>query len=94
MVYQHDTPDQNLLEKTARAYSHGCMRLQNPYQYAEMLLSISQPVWYLRARHQLQEPDPSIHLAGEAPTLTHHLTDSDFGDEMPIRAHIHGTLTV
>jgi L,D-transpeptidase YcbB len=43
LVYQHDTPDKNLFEKTARAYSHGCMRVQNPDQYAEVLLSISQP---------------------------------------------------
>jgi murein L,D-transpeptidase YcbB/YkuD len=43
LVYQHDTPDKHLFEKTARAFSHGCMRVQNPDQYAEVLLSISQP---------------------------------------------------
>jgi murein L,D-transpeptidase YcbB/YkuD len=43
LVYQHDTPDKHLFEKSARAYSHGCMRVQNPDQYAETLLSISQP---------------------------------------------------
>jgi murein L,D-transpeptidase YcbB/YkuD len=43
LVYQHDTPDKHLFEKTARAYSHGCMRVQNPDKYAEVLLSISQP---------------------------------------------------
>ena len=26
LVYQHDTPNKHLFEKTARAYSHGCMR--------------------------------------------------------------------
>jgi L,D-transpeptidase YcbB len=43
LVYQHDTPNKNLFEKTARAYSHGCMRVENPDQYAEVLLSLSQP---------------------------------------------------
>jgi murein L,D-transpeptidase YcbB/YkuD len=43
LVYQHDTPDKNLFEKTTRAYSHGCMRVQNPDRYAEVLLSLSQP---------------------------------------------------
>jgi murein L,D-transpeptidase YcbB/YkuD len=43
LVYQHDTPDKHLFEKATRAYSHGCMRVQNPDQYAEVLLSISQP---------------------------------------------------
>src|SRR4249919_4330746 len=43
LVYQHDTPDKHLFAKQQRAYSHGCMRVQNPEQYAEVLLSISQP---------------------------------------------------
>ncbi len=43
LVYQHDTPQKHLFDHTARAYSHGCMRVQNPDQYAEVLLSLSQP---------------------------------------------------
>ena len=43
LVYQHDTPDKHLFDKTARAFSHGCMRVQNPDMYAEMLLKVSQP---------------------------------------------------
>jgi L,D-transpeptidase YcbB len=43
LVYQHDTPDKHLFSKPVRAYSHGCMRVENPDKYAETLLSISQP---------------------------------------------------
>jgi L,D-transpeptidase YcbB len=43
LVYQHDTPDKYLFSKPVRAYSHGCMRVENPDKYAETLLSISQP---------------------------------------------------
>jgi murein L,D-transpeptidase YcbB/YkuD len=43
LVYQHDTPDKKLFDHTVRAYSHGCMRVQNPDKYAEVLLGISQP---------------------------------------------------
>jgi murein L,D-transpeptidase YcbB/YkuD len=43
LVYQHDTPDKNLFAKDVRAFSHGCMRVQNPDEYAEVLLGISQP---------------------------------------------------
>jgi len=43
LVYQHDTPDKYLFEKTERAYSHGCMRVQNPDQYAAVLLNITLP---------------------------------------------------
>jgi murein L,D-transpeptidase YcbB/YkuD len=43
LVYQHDTPDKYLFEKTERAYSHGCMRVQYPDQYAAVLLNIALP---------------------------------------------------
>ncbi|HEY7458378.1 MAG TPA: L,D-transpeptidase family protein [Xanthobacteraceae bacterium] len=43
LVYQHDTPDKNLFAKEVRAYSHGCMRVQDPVKYAEVLLSIVLP---------------------------------------------------
>ena len=43
LVYQHDTPQKHLFAKEQRAYSHGCVRVQHPEKYAEVLLSISQP---------------------------------------------------
>jgi murein L,D-transpeptidase YcbB/YkuD len=43
LVYQHDTPDKYLFAKEKRAFSHGCMRVQNPDQYAATLLNIALP---------------------------------------------------
>ena len=43
LVYQHDTPDKYLFAYDKRAYSHGCMRVQDPPKYAEVLLSIERP---------------------------------------------------
>lgn len=43
LVYQHDTPDKHLFAKEERAFSHGCMRVQNPDQYATTLLGIALP---------------------------------------------------
>jgi murein L,D-transpeptidase YcbB/YkuD len=43
LVYQHDTPDKYLFAKEKRAYSHGCMRVQDPLVYAEKLLSLTLP---------------------------------------------------
>jgi len=37
-VYMHDTPQRNLFETPNRAFSHGCMRVQNPIKLAEILL--------------------------------------------------------
>jgi L,D-transpeptidase YcbB len=43
LVYQHDTPDKYLFARDKRAYSHGCMRVQDPVKYAEVLLSVALP---------------------------------------------------
>jgi murein L,D-transpeptidase YcbB/YkuD len=43
LVYQHDTPDKHLFAETSRAYSHGCMRVQDPAKYAEVLFNIARP---------------------------------------------------
>jgi len=43
LVYQHDTPDKHLFNKDERPFSHGCMRVQNPDQYAATLLGITAP---------------------------------------------------
>jgi murein L,D-transpeptidase YcbB/YkuD len=42
-VYQHDTPDKHLFGESVRAYSHGCMRVQDPARYAEVLLNLARP---------------------------------------------------
>jgi murein L,D-transpeptidase YcbB/YkuD len=43
LVYQHDTPDKHMFGHEVRAYSHGCMRVQDPAKYAEVLLNIARP---------------------------------------------------
>ena len=43
LVYQHDTPEKYYFAHEVRAYSHGCMRVQDPAKYAEVLLKIARP---------------------------------------------------
>ncbi|MBO0741426.1 MAG: L,D-transpeptidase family protein [Hyphomicrobiaceae bacterium] len=38
-VYMHDTPERHLFNGAIRAFSHGCMRVQNPIKLAEVLLA-------------------------------------------------------
>jgi murein L,D-transpeptidase YcbB/YkuD len=38
-VYLHDTPSKALFDKEDRTFSHGCMRMQNPFDLAEKLLA-------------------------------------------------------
>ncbi|HEX3216151.1 MAG TPA: L,D-transpeptidase family protein [Aestuariivirgaceae bacterium] len=37
-IYMHDTPTKSLFEKKVRAFSHGCVRVQNPRELAELVL--------------------------------------------------------
>lgn len=38
-VYMHDTPSKHLFNRPVRAYSHGCMRVRNPLEFAKLLLA-------------------------------------------------------
>ena len=39
-IYLHDTPAKNLFSHDVRAYSHGCIRLADPFDFAYALLSV------------------------------------------------------
>jgi len=41
-IYLHDTPKRSLFKNDSRAYSHGCVRVQNPRQLATQILGWSQ----------------------------------------------------
>jgi murein L,D-transpeptidase YcbB/YkuD len=43
LVYQHDSNQKQFFANDRRAESHGCMRVQDPVKYAEVLLSIVRP---------------------------------------------------
>ena len=39
-VYIHDTPSRGLFANASRAYSHGCVRVQDPFHLAEIVLGV------------------------------------------------------
>ena len=70
-IYLHDTPSQHLFVREVRTYSHGCVRLDDPHDFAYALLAKqeSDPVNYFQrilksrseTRVNLKEPVP-VHL--------------------------------
>ncbi len=38
-VYLHDTPSKNLFSRSYRAFSHGCIRVQDPFAFADALMA-------------------------------------------------------
>ncbi len=94
LVYQHDTPDKHLFAKETRAYSHGCMRVQNPDQYAEVLLSLANPkdgytVDRLHRMYGTGEVD--IHLQTPIPVhITYQTAYVDDAGKLVIRDDVYG----
>jgi murein L,D-transpeptidase YcbB/YkuD len=44
-VYMHDTPGKKLFQRDYRALSHGCVRVQNPLDFADAILPVAAPDW-------------------------------------------------
>ncbi len=44
-VYLHDTPNRELFAQNKRAFSHGCIRVSNPAQFASFLLETPEDPW-------------------------------------------------
>ncbi len=60
-IYLHDTPQKQLFNADSRAFSHGCIRLQNPLQLANQLLqwqdaSYKTSTDYLRKKYPVKVP--------------------------------------
>ncbi|PQO24955.1 murein L,D-transpeptidase [Rhodobacteraceae bacterium WD3A24] len=70
-IYLHDTPTQYLFSNSVRTFSHGCIRLDDPYEFAYELLSPQaddpQQVFHsilnsrVQTRVELENPVP-VHL--------------------------------
>jgi murein L,D-transpeptidase YcbB/YkuD len=94
LVYQHDTPDKYLFSKPVRAYSHGCMRVENPDKYAETLLSISQPeerYTAQRIRSLYGRGERNINLKTPVPVyLTYQTVFFDEAGQVQTRQDIYG----
>lgn len=74
-VYIHDTPAKSLFEREERALSHGCIRLENPADFAKILLSDT-PEWtpekINEAMHQSSER--IVNLNRKIPVVLLYLT--------------------
>jgi murein L,D-transpeptidase YcbB/YkuD len=94
LVYQHDTPDKHLFAKDKRAFSHGCMRVQFPDKYAEVLLNIANPRdgYTTDKIHKMYGTgERDIHLATPIPVhLTYQTAFVDDSGHLAIREDVYG----
>jgi murein L,D-transpeptidase YcbB/YkuD len=94
LVYQHDTPDKHLFARDERAFSHGCMRVQDPVKYAEVLLSLALPHegWTQdRIRHMFGTAEYDIKFPTPIPVhITYQTAFVDDAGKLVIRKDIYG----
>jgi len=94
LVYQHDTPDKHLFAHTKRAYSHGCMRVENPAKYAEIMTRLGMPGSnYTAEKIQSMFGNSEIDLRFTNPIPVHITYQTAFVDEsghLQIREDIYG----
>ena len=94
-VFQHDTPDKGLFSQTVRAYSHGCMRVQDPPKYAEVLLGIARPSEHwtaekIRRMYGGAERDLQLQQASIWVHLTYQTAFVDNAGKLEMRRDIYG----
>jgi L,D-transpeptidase YcbB len=94
LVYQHDTPDKHLFARDTRAYSHGCMRVQDPLKYGEVLLSLAMPgedYTQERLRRMFGGSEININFPRPIPVhLTYQTAFVDDAGTLQIRGDIYG----
>ena len=94
LVYQHDTPDKNLFSRDERAFSHGCMRVQNPDQYAATLLNITEPnAHYTPEKIRSMYGSSEIDLKFPTPipvNITYQTAFVDDGGKLQFRRDVYG----
>lgn len=94
LVYQHDTPDKHLFSKDVRAFSHGCMRVQDPVKYAEVVLSLGVPgedYSQERIRRMYGPSEQNINFTKPLPVhITYQTAYVDSAGKLVIRDDIYG----
>lgn len=90
-VYLHDTQSKGLFGQSVRAYSHGCVRVQNPLKLAEVILNRS--AWDQREINRVVATNKTryVLLEERLPVLLYYLTaKADEHGKVEFRPDIYG----
>jgi hypothetical protein len=90
-VYLHDTPNRNLFGKAQRTFSSGCVRVEQPFELAELLLD--DPKWTpSRFESVLGSKRPAtVHLKKPIPVILSYWTaEADAQGSVRFREDIYG----
>lgn len=88
-VYLHDTPSKSLFAQDRRAYSHGCVRVDQPFKFAEAVLGAG---WSeQRIKSMIGGQERTVHLPEALPIhLTYFTNRVDDSGKLLLREDIYG----
>jgi murein L,D-transpeptidase YcbB/YkuD len=93
-VYLHDTPEKKLFAYDKRAFSHGCMRVEDPTMFGEIMLRLAQhgPTPNSRQIYAMFGKDEHTFKLQEHPTvlLTYQTAFVDDAGKLQFRDDIYG----
>jgi murein L,D-transpeptidase YcbB/YkuD len=82
----HDTPSRQLFEREKRAFSHGCMRVDNPMDFAATLLGPPASRDSLQTFVDTSRETQTIKFAQPIPVIVTYLT-AEVGDDGALTVH-------
>lgn len=91
-IYMHDTPAKSLFSKDLRTFSHGCIRVQKPFEFAYKLLArqTSDPKGFFK-RHLDTGKEAYVNLKQTIPVyVTYSTAFVDEDGEVNYRADVYG----
>jgi murein L,D-transpeptidase YcbB/YkuD len=90
-VYLHDTPSKSFFKRDARALSHGCVRVQDPLEFADVLLAHQDGWTKQRLRKMVGGKEKWINLPNRIPIhLTYFTAFVDDSGSLETRPDVYG----
>lgn len=90
-VYIHDTPSRGLFSQASRAFSHGCVRVQDPFRLAELVLERRSGWSEGRVRALVGGGERTVRLVEKLPVhMTYFTAFVDEAGQLQSRADIYG----
>ena len=91
-IYMHDTPMKSLFSKDLRAFSHGCVRLEKPFKFANALLTEDEntdsPMFYSALS---SGKETQLNLLQSIPVyLTYRTVTADAAGKIKYRPDVYG----
>ncbi|KZL20778.1 murein L,D-transpeptidase [Pseudovibrio axinellae] len=73
-VYLHDTPSKSLFNRSERAFSHGCVRVQNPFDFADALMATQNTITGNYIRSLVGKKQTQVNLQQQIPVHISYFT--------------------